>query len=266
MDLMYRANFRDVFIGIESPRAASLVETKKLQNIRGDSMAAKLARIRDAGIVVSAGFIVGFDEDDPTIFDEQVRFIEDNTIAQAALGMLTALPTTPLYDRLAAEGRLVPEDPVCNFEPKQMTRAELTSGCADTLHRLYGAEAFFGRLRRNLAASPALAKRRAALTRKTRRSGSSWQRRLASLSASTTMLWRLARAMHAQGQLRSGLAMYARQYRATPRGTWSFETFMWFCLLHWHHHRLTQIAPGMDRRSMNYFSAAPVPSAKTPAE
>lgn len=266
MDLMYRANFRDVFIGIESPRAASLVETKKLQNIRGDSMAAKLARIRDAGIVVSAGFIVGFDEDDTAIFDEQVKFIEDNTIAQAALGMLTALPTTPLYDRLQAEGRLVPDDPVCNFEPRQMTRAALTAGCADTLQRLYTADAFFGRLRRNVSASPALTERRAALVRKTRRTGHAWRRQLAGTAASATMMWRLARAMRAQGQLRSGLVMYVRQYSATPRGMWSFGTFLWFCLLHWHHHRLTQIAPGTDRRSMNYFSAAPVPPAKTPAE
>ena len=64
LDLMYRANFRSVFIGIETPRQASLVETKKYQNMRGDSLAAKLARIQDAGLDINAGFIVGFDSDD----------------------------------------------------------------------------------------------------------------------------------------------------------------------------------------------------------
>ena len=43
---MYRANFRSVFIGIETPRIESLNETKKFQNVRGDSLEAKLARIQ----------------------------------------------------------------------------------------------------------------------------------------------------------------------------------------------------------------------------
>ena len=90
LELMYRANFREVFIGIESPRAASLQETKKLQNLRGDSMSDKLDRIRDAGLVVSAGFIVGFDEDDEKIFKEQLKFIEKNHIGKASLGILMA--------------------------------------------------------------------------------------------------------------------------------------------------------------------------------
>ena len=49
LELLYRANFRSVFIGIETPRVASLNETKKFQNTRGDSLEAKLARIRNAG-------------------------------------------------------------------------------------------------------------------------------------------------------------------------------------------------------------------------
>ena len=59
LDLMYRANFRSVFIGIETPRQASLAEAKKFQNMRGDSLAAKLARIQAAGLDINAGFIVG---------------------------------------------------------------------------------------------------------------------------------------------------------------------------------------------------------------
>ncbi len=79
--LMAEANFRQVFIGIESPRKESLAETRKVQNIRGDSLEAKIQRIRDAGIVVIAGFIVGFDHDDESIFDEQFDFIQRTGIA-----------------------------------------------------------------------------------------------------------------------------------------------------------------------------------------
>ena len=96
LDLMYRANFRSVFIGIETPRQASLEETKKFQNMRGDSLAAKLARIQDAGLDINAGFIVGFDSDDQQIFEDQFRFIQDNGITLAMVGMLQAIPRTPV--------------------------------------------------------------------------------------------------------------------------------------------------------------------------
>lgn len=58
MDMMYRANFRSVFIGIETPRLDSLNETKKFQNVRGDSLGDKLARIQAAGLDINAGFIM----------------------------------------------------------------------------------------------------------------------------------------------------------------------------------------------------------------
>src|SRR5207248_8954384 len=57
IDLMVRANFSNVFIGIETPRKASLIETRKNQNVHGDSMLAKLARMRARGLSVGGGFI-----------------------------------------------------------------------------------------------------------------------------------------------------------------------------------------------------------------
>ena len=92
LDLMYRANFRSVFIGIETPRLESLNETKKFQNVRGDTLEAKLARIRNAGLDINAGFIVGFDSDDKGIFEDQFRFIQENGITLAMVGMLQAIP------------------------------------------------------------------------------------------------------------------------------------------------------------------------------
>lgn len=144
LELMYQANFRSVFIGIETPRAESLKETKKFQNVRGDSLEAKLGRIQAAGLDIN-GFIVGFDSDDKAIFDDQFRFIQDNGITLAMVGMLQAIPRTPLYDRLRAEGRLVEEDPSCNFVPKQMTRDELRQGYWDLVTRLYTPEAYLER-------------------------------------------------------------------------------------------------------------------------
>ncbi|MGH7930679.1 MAG: radical SAM protein, partial [Candidatus Binatia bacterium] len=145
LELLYQANFRSVFIGIETPRVASLNETKKFQNMRGDSLEAKLARIRNAGMEVSAGFIVGFDNDDTTIFEEQFRFIQENGILLAMVGMLAAVPKTPLYERLEKEGRLKLDDPNCNIVPKQMTSSELQRNYWELLKRLYDPQAFFDR-------------------------------------------------------------------------------------------------------------------------
>ena len=54
--------------------------------------------------------ILGFDHDDATIFDAQREFLREARIAQAMIGMLYAIPKTPLHARLAAEGRLDPDD------------------------------------------------------------------------------------------------------------------------------------------------------------
>ena len=118
---------------------------KKYQNMRGDSLAAKLTRIQDAGLDINAGFIVGFDNDDREIFEDQFRFIQDNGITLAMVSMLQAIPRTPLYQRLQREGRLFEEDPDCNFIPKQMSREELQQGYWDLVKRLYTPEAFLDR-------------------------------------------------------------------------------------------------------------------------
>jgi radical SAM superfamily enzyme YgiQ (UPF0313 family) len=127
LELMYRANFRSVFIGIETPRLESLNETKKFQNVRGDSMEAKLARVRNAGLDINAGFIVGFDNDEKEIFADQFRFIQENGITLAMVGMLQAIPRTPLYERLQLQLR-----PQAN-EPRGVASGLLGS-CQTALH------------------------------------------------------------------------------------------------------------------------------------
>jgi radical SAM superfamily enzyme YgiQ (UPF0313 family) len=144
LDLMYEANFRWVFLGLESPRKESLEETKKFQNVRGDGLPAKLARIREAGLDIYGGFILGFDNDDETVFEEQFRFIQENGVLYAMVGMLQAVPKTPLHARLAAAGRLV-DDPNGNVVPLRMSREALEGGYRNLLGRLYTPDAFMER-------------------------------------------------------------------------------------------------------------------------
>ncbi len=105
MGLMRAAGFHWVFIGVESPDPASLKETGKTQNLREDLLVS-VRRIYGRGIEVLAGFIIGFDNDTPETFDLQYRFIRDSGIQTAMIGLLWALPKTPLYIRLERDGRL----------------------------------------------------------------------------------------------------------------------------------------------------------------
>ncbi len=150
MRLMSEANMIAVFIGIESPNEASLRETKKFQNVRaGGTILEKVHRIQDAGMDVWCGMILGFDNDDETIFDAQRDFIREARIANSMTGMLWAFRKTPLYDRLLAEGRLDTADEPefgTNVIPLKISRAELRDGYISVMDDLYTAEAFFGRL------------------------------------------------------------------------------------------------------------------------
>jgi radical SAM superfamily enzyme YgiQ (UPF0313 family) len=139
--LMREANFTTIFIGIESPRTSSLEETKKNQNLRGNLLDS-VHKIQRAGLEVMAGMIVGFDHDDPAIFEEQFRFIQDARIPVSMTGLLNALPKTPLYKRLKDAGRLMAESVgdqfvFTNIVPKAMSSAELTEGYKRLLQRLY---------------------------------------------------------------------------------------------------------------------------------
>jgi hypothetical protein len=93
--------------------------------------------------------IIGFDNDDATIFEAQRRFIQESRIALAMIGMLHAIPKTPLYDRLAAVGRLDPADEPefgTNVIPLQIGREELRDGYLKVLRDLYEPQAFFARM------------------------------------------------------------------------------------------------------------------------
>ncbi len=141
LSLMRDANFTTLFVGIESPRAASLAETSKHQNLRED-IVCSVHRIQAAGIEVMAGMIVGFDHDDPSIFDEQFDFIQDARIPVSMTGLLNALPRTALHERLAAAGRLDQDYTgdqfvFSNVLPAGMTRLELYRGYERLLRRLY---------------------------------------------------------------------------------------------------------------------------------
>jgi len=137
--LFRKANFEWMFIGIESPDEESLKETLKFQNIRGD-MLSSIQKIYTYGINVLAGFIIGFDHDTMETFGKQYRFIMQSGIQAAMIGLLVAIPKTPLYERLRLAGRLDDDRAASdntklatNVVPKQMSYDAML----DSYRRLY---------------------------------------------------------------------------------------------------------------------------------
>ena len=105
LSMMVEAGFDSVFIGIESPDDDALKECQKSQN-RNRDLLDSVSKINRSGLQVMGGFIVGFDNDEPSIFQKQVDFIQKSGVVTAMVGMLQAIPETRLFDRLKAQNRL----------------------------------------------------------------------------------------------------------------------------------------------------------------
>jgi len=110
MDAMVEAGFDTVFLGIETPNPKALLKTKKPQNTsrrEENYLFNAVRRIQHKGMQVQGGFILGLDEDDESVFDAQIEFIQEVGIPVAPIYMLTALKGTDMYNRLKSENRLL---------------------------------------------------------------------------------------------------------------------------------------------------------------
>jgi radical SAM superfamily enzyme YgiQ (UPF0313 family) len=150
MRLMVKAGFRKVFIGIETPNEDSLTECNKYQNKNRDLIAC-VKKIQDKGLEVQGGFIVGFDNDPPSIFEKQINFIQKSGIVTAMVGLLNVPRGTRLYDRLKKEKRLLNEttgdntDFSLNFIPK-MNAEILINGYRRILAAIYSPKNYYSRV------------------------------------------------------------------------------------------------------------------------
>ncbi len=153
MELMREANFVGVFIGIESPRKSSLAETLKVQNVHTTNMVEAIHTIQSHGLFVSGGMIIGFDNDDKDIFEEQFAFLQEAGIPFAQLSLLEAMPTTPLWTRMQEAGRLLEyREGLCtNIKPLSMTYEELIEGYNRLIKKVYDYDNYVARYLNALA-------------------------------------------------------------------------------------------------------------------
>ena len=150
LNLITQAGFDTVFIGIETPNVDSLTECSKSQNKDRD-LVESVKRLQRAGLQVQGGFIVGFDNDPPSIFQQQVDFIQISGVVTAMVGLLQAPFGTRLYERMHHEGRLVKEfsgdnvDGSTNIIPK-MGLETLKEGYRKLLKQIYEPKAYYERV------------------------------------------------------------------------------------------------------------------------
>jgi len=104
--LMHEAGFCEVFVGIETPEPDALRGMKKDQNLMVPLLSS-IETLNRHGLEVTAGMIIGLDTDTPDTDARIIEFIDQSNIPILTLNLLQALPKTPLWDRLAAAGRLV---------------------------------------------------------------------------------------------------------------------------------------------------------------
>ncbi len=150
IDLMVRAGFNKVFVGLETPNEDSLKECSKFQNYRLDLKEA-VKKLQRSGLQVMGGYIVGFDSDDEGIFARQFKFIQETGVVTAMVGLLNALPNTRLWHRLKSERRLDDcssgdnTDGSLNFIPR-MDREFLIAGYRKLLKSLYSQRHYYERI------------------------------------------------------------------------------------------------------------------------
>ena len=150
MNLMVEAGFDCVFVGIESPNEDSLSECNKVQN-KGRDLVACVKKIQRFGMQVQAGFILGFDSDKASVFDNLIHFIQKSGVVTAMVGLLNAPRGTKLYNRLMNENRLSKEstgdntDFSMNFIPKMGTQ-ELLKGYKKVVSTIYSPGNYYNRI------------------------------------------------------------------------------------------------------------------------
>ena len=151
IQMLVQAGFEHVFIGIETPNTESLAECGKSQNLNRD-MTVSVRQLQKQGLLVSGGFIVGFDHDPPSIFDRQIQFIKKSGIATAMVGILNAPTGTKLFQRMKSEKRLLGVmsgdnmDGSTNFIPK-MNPEKLNAGYRKIIQTIYSPREYYLRVK-----------------------------------------------------------------------------------------------------------------------
>ena len=159
LDLLRDAGCTTLIIGFESISESTLLSMDKKVNFCLP-YAEGLKRIQSRGIAVMANFIVGFDTDTLSVFEDTLKFVDDNLIVYPFFSILTPMPGTKLHEEFKDAGRLDHFDwsrydtRHVVMEPKHMTREQLMDGYCYLYEQAYASDRALARLRKSWATYP----------------------------------------------------------------------------------------------------------------
>jgi radical SAM superfamily enzyme YgiQ (UPF0313 family) len=146
LDRMAEAGCVFALIGFESLSEENLRQMRKPWNRVAGEYADVVAKLHARGIAVYGTFVFGYDGDTPDTIARSLDFALSSRLEIANFNPLTPTPGSPLYDRLAAEGRLLRPrwwlDPDWRYgEPIFRTRGiapeDLARLCFDAKRKFY---------------------------------------------------------------------------------------------------------------------------------
>jgi len=159
LDLMKRSGCQGILVGFESLDHATLKQMHKAWNTKNGGMPAALERFRKYGLRVYGTFVFGYDHDSPETFENTLEVAQSEGLFIAAFNHITPFPGTPLYERLAKQGRLLSpawwlDDRyrygMVPFRPANMSPEELARLCVDARRRFYAWRSIGRRLRHSV--------------------------------------------------------------------------------------------------------------------
>jgi radical SAM superfamily enzyme YgiQ (UPF0313 family) len=100
---------RGLFVGLETVSEKKMERMSKSMRTLEDTRVA-IRRLQYAGVLLHASIVFGFDDDDVSIFDETLDFLQKVRIPSATFNVLTPYPGTVIYDQFKAENRLLTQD------------------------------------------------------------------------------------------------------------------------------------------------------------
>ncbi len=149
VELLAQSGCIGIFVGLESVAGAHANHPKTGSRY---SQADLIKRVRDAGIVLEASMIFGFDDHDESVFESTIRYLEDCRPSIPTFNILTPYPGTALFRQFEAEGRLLHKDwqrydhSQVVFRPKQMTAERLYQGWVAARREVYRWPSIFSRV------------------------------------------------------------------------------------------------------------------------
>ena len=150
LGMMREAGFATVFCGIESPDLEALKAMDKSHNGVIPIIEA-VETLNAFGMEVVAGIILGLDTDTPATPAQVLDFINHSRIPMLTINLLQALPRTPLWDRMAAEGRLIEDSERESNVVFRLPYERVVEGWKWLVAETYRPEAVYGRFLHQVA-------------------------------------------------------------------------------------------------------------------